>query len=230
MKEEIPVVRLCQPEKRDAPLTDILRRGARRLLARAVELAAEAFLAEMKERKLADGRGRLVRHGPERAIQTGIGPVRVSRVKIRDRGGRPGRTASASPWRFCRCGRRSPPSHRPHQGRAVAHDRQADGLQTRHRRSPIMAAPEGRKSVAESRPGRHIRHWCRVQRAEFTTRRPKPPSPSVPQISHTFDAALVVAETKRHRIFDTDDSPWAALVIALGVYTVVAILRSFWAY
>ena len=40
----------------------------------------------MKERKLADGRGRLVRHGPERAIQTGIEPVRVSRVKIRDRG------------------------------------------------------------------------------------------------------------------------------------------------
>ena len=67
-----------------------------------------------------------------------------------------------------------------------------------------MAVPEGRKSVAEGRPGRHIRH--------------------------TFDAALVVAETKRHRIFDTDDSPRAALAIALGVYTVVAILRSFWAY
>ena len=40
----------------------------------------------MKDLKLADGRDRLVRHGhgPERAIQTGIGPV--ERVKIRDRG------------------------------------------------------------------------------------------------------------------------------------------------
>ncbi len=38
--------------------------------------------------RLPDGRARLVRHGhaPEREIQTGIGPVPVARVKIRDRG------------------------------------------------------------------------------------------------------------------------------------------------
>jgi putative transposase len=66
----------------------VLRAGARRLLAQAVELEAEAFLAGMRELKLPDGRDRLVRHGhgPERLIQTGIGPVAVSRVKIRDRG------------------------------------------------------------------------------------------------------------------------------------------------
>lgn len=36
---------------------------------------------------LADGRARVVRHGhgPERTIQTGIGPVAVNRVKLRDR-------------------------------------------------------------------------------------------------------------------------------------------------
>jgi len=41
----------------------------------------------MKGLKLPDGRDRLVRHGhgPERTIQTGIGPVEVERVKIRDR-------------------------------------------------------------------------------------------------------------------------------------------------
>jgi putative transposase len=53
-----------------------------------VELEAETFLAGMQDLKLPDGRDRLVRHGygPERMIQTGIGPVAVSRVKIRDRG------------------------------------------------------------------------------------------------------------------------------------------------
>ena len=51
-------------------------------------MEAETFLAEMRDVKLPDGRERLVRHGhgPERNIQTGIGPVPVNRVKIRDRG------------------------------------------------------------------------------------------------------------------------------------------------
>jgi transposase-like protein len=42
----------------------------------------------MKDLKLADGRDRVVRHGhgPTRTIQTGIGPVDVNRVKLRDRG------------------------------------------------------------------------------------------------------------------------------------------------
>ncbi len=42
----------------------------------------------MRDLRLPDGRARLVRHGhgPEREIQTGIGPVPVARVKIRDRG------------------------------------------------------------------------------------------------------------------------------------------------
>ena len=69
-------------------LTEVLRAGARRLLAQAVELEAEAFLAAIQDLRLPDGRARLVRHGhgPERAIQTGIGPVSVARVRIRDRG------------------------------------------------------------------------------------------------------------------------------------------------
>jgi putative transposase len=88
MNETINIVRLRQPDEFDDPLTDVLRSGARRLLSQAVELEAEAFLAAMKDLKLADGRDRIVRHGhgPERSIQTGIGPVPVSRVKIRDRG------------------------------------------------------------------------------------------------------------------------------------------------
>jgi len=81
-------VRLRQPDEIDDPLTEVLRAGARRLLAQAVEMEAEAFLAAMQDLRLSDGRARLVRHGhgPEREIQTGIGPVPVSRVRIRDRG------------------------------------------------------------------------------------------------------------------------------------------------
>ena len=88
MTEIINIVRLRQSDEINDPLTDVLRSGARRLLAQAVEMEADDFIAAMKELKLADGRDRIVRHGhgPERSIQTGIGPVPVSRVKIRDRG------------------------------------------------------------------------------------------------------------------------------------------------
>ena len=42
----------------------------------------------MKDLKLPDGRDRIVRHGhgPDRAIQTGVGHVEVRRAKVRDRG------------------------------------------------------------------------------------------------------------------------------------------------
>ena len=88
MPSDSTVVPLRQPEEIDDPLTAILRSGARRLLAQAVEAEAEAFLAAMKDRRLPDGRERVVRHGhgPERTIQTGIGLVAVRRVKVRDRG------------------------------------------------------------------------------------------------------------------------------------------------
>jgi putative transposase len=87
MTSDTTVVPLRQPEETEDPLTAILRSGARRLLAEAVEAEAEAFLTEMRTVRLADGRERLVRHGhgPERLVQTGIGPVPVQRVKLRDR-------------------------------------------------------------------------------------------------------------------------------------------------
>src|SRR5215212_11038368 len=82
------VIPLRHPNTIEDPLTAVLRSGARRLLAQAIEAEAEAFLAEMKGVRLADGRERVVRHGhaPERLVQTGIGPVPVRRVKLRDRG------------------------------------------------------------------------------------------------------------------------------------------------
>ena len=88
METPTNIVQLRQPEEIDDPLTEVLRSGARRLLAQAVEMEAEAFLSAMQDLRLPDGRARLVRHGrgPERAIQTGIGPVPVARVRVRDRG------------------------------------------------------------------------------------------------------------------------------------------------
>jgi putative transposase len=88
MIEPSNLVCLRQPDDIDDPLTEVLRAGARQLLVRAVELEAEAFLTGMQELKLPDGRARLVRHGhgPERQTQTGIGPITVAQVKMRDRG------------------------------------------------------------------------------------------------------------------------------------------------
>src|SRR5215204_3633540 len=82
------VIPIRQPDTNEDPLTTVLRSGARRLLAQAIEAEAEAFLAEMKGARLPDGRERVVRHGhaPERLVQTGIGPVAVRRAKLRDRG------------------------------------------------------------------------------------------------------------------------------------------------
>ncbi len=88
MNETNKIIPLRQPDEIDDRLTNILRAGARQLLAQAVEVEVETFLAAVKDLKLSDGRARVVRHGygPARTIQTGIGPVEVARAKIRDRG------------------------------------------------------------------------------------------------------------------------------------------------
>ena len=87
MTSDSIVVPLRQPDAVEDPLTAVLREGARRLLAQAIEAEADSFLASMRDGRLPDGRERIVRHGhgPERVIQTGIGPVEVRRVKLRDR-------------------------------------------------------------------------------------------------------------------------------------------------
>jgi putative transposase len=108
MNEDSTVVRLRQPEAIEDPLTAVLRSGARRLLAQAIESEAAAFLALMADRQLEDGRARFVRHGhgPARTVQTGIGPVAVQRVKVRDRSpagtGERVRFTSAILPRWCR--------------------------------------------------------------------------------------------------------------------------------
>ena len=81
------VIKLSQPGTFSDPLTEVLRSGARSLLAQAVEAEVAAFLASHADRLTEDGRRRLVRHGhlPERAIMTGIGPIAVRAPRVRDR-------------------------------------------------------------------------------------------------------------------------------------------------
>jgi len=88
MNETTNILTFRQPSAVDDPLTEILRNGARDLLARAVEIELQAFLEMTAELKLPDGRARVVRHGhgPARKIATGIGAVEVARPKVRDRG------------------------------------------------------------------------------------------------------------------------------------------------
>ena len=70
MTSSSSAVSLRQPDGIDDPSTAVLRSGARRLLAQAIEAEAEAFLASMKGVPVPDGHERLVRHGhgPERLV------------------------------------------------------------------------------------------------------------------------------------------------------------------
>jgi transposase-like protein len=89
MKEDT-VVELRQPEAfSEDPLTEILRLGARRLLAQAVEMEVTDFVEGHADLRDEAGRQRVVRHGylPEREVQTGIGPVAVRCPRVRDRDG-----------------------------------------------------------------------------------------------------------------------------------------------
>ncbi len=91
------VIKLIQPGFFDDQLTEILRNGARALLARAVEAEVADFLDKHADLKTGDGQQRVVRHGhlPEREVMTGIGPVAVRQPRVRDR-----EAAAADPGRI----------------------------------------------------------------------------------------------------------------------------------
>src|SRR6187397_2111253 len=115
MSRDTTVIRLRQPDAIDDPLSEVAREGARRMLAQVLIAEADAFVAVWKDVKLPDGRDRVVRHGhgPERAIQTGVGPVAVRRAKVRDRGKVDPAERSGSHRRSCRNGRGEPGASMP---------------------------------------------------------------------------------------------------------------------
>ena len=81
------VFQFSQPGTFADPLTEVLRNGARALLAQAVEAEVAALLGCHADKLTANGHQRVVRHGhlPEREIMTGIGPVAVRCPRVRDR-------------------------------------------------------------------------------------------------------------------------------------------------
>src|SRR5215471_18996317 len=97
---EANVVTLLQPGSFADPLTEVLRNGARSLLAQAVEAEVAEFLAKHGDLKTASGLSRMVRHGhlPEREVMTGISPVGVRQPRVRDRG-----VADRSRFLECSC-------------------------------------------------------------------------------------------------------------------------------
>jgi putative transposase len=74
------------PESRDV-LTEILRNGAREMLAKAVEAEVADWIDAHAHLKDSRGRRQVVRNGshPERTILTGLGPIEVKQPRVQDR-------------------------------------------------------------------------------------------------------------------------------------------------
>jgi putative transposase len=87
MSQSTTEIRIVPLPKGQDVLTDLLRDGARRMLAQAVEAEVAAYLAAHDH--LVDDRGRrqVVRNGhlPERTIQTGLGDIEVKQPRVHDR-------------------------------------------------------------------------------------------------------------------------------------------------
>jgi transposase-like protein len=82
------VIELKKPEPFvDDPITEIIRQGARKLLAQALEAEIELFISQYAELRDELGRQRIVRNGylPQREIQSGVGAVKVKAPRVRDR-------------------------------------------------------------------------------------------------------------------------------------------------
>src|SRR3954471_17825086 len=88
MSQSTTEIRIVPTSQGQDVLTDILRDGARRMLAQAIEAEVASWIDDHAHLKDDQGRRQVVRNGhlPGRAIQTGIGAVEVQRPRVRDRG------------------------------------------------------------------------------------------------------------------------------------------------
>jgi transposase-like protein len=86
MQEPNEATQPLQLQARDV-LGDVLRQGARQMLAAAVESEVSEYIAAHAGLRDEAGRRLVVRNGhlPERSIQTGLGPIEVRQPRVHDR-------------------------------------------------------------------------------------------------------------------------------------------------
>ena len=87
MSQSTTEIRIVPLPKGQDVLTEILRDGARRMLAQAVEAEVAAYVAAHDHLVDDAGRRQVVRNGhlPERTIQTGLGDIEVKQPRVHDR-------------------------------------------------------------------------------------------------------------------------------------------------
>ncbi|MBV8381838.1 MAG: IS256 family transposase [Planctomycetaceae bacterium] len=87
MQQSTTDIRIVPLTQGQDVLTELLRDGARRMLAEAIEAEVSAWIDARAHLKDASGRRQVVRNGylPERTIQTGIGEIEVRQPRVQDR-------------------------------------------------------------------------------------------------------------------------------------------------
>ena len=87
MNESTTDIRIVPTPTGQDVLSEILRDGASRMLAQAIDAEVAAWIDHHAHLKDDAGRQQVVRNGhlPERTIQTGIGPIEVQQPRVRDR-------------------------------------------------------------------------------------------------------------------------------------------------
>src|SRR3954463_16174665 len=87
MTESTTDIRIVPLPRGQDVLTEILRDGARRLLAEAIEAEVAAWIDPHAHLQDQAGRRQVVRNGhlPERTIRTGIGEIEVQQPRVQDR-------------------------------------------------------------------------------------------------------------------------------------------------
>lgn len=87
MKQYVNFAQKDHSQNFEAVLEEITRTGARKMLQLALENEVEEYLIRLSGTRTADGQRAIVRNGylPERAIQTGVGPLLLKQPRVRDR-------------------------------------------------------------------------------------------------------------------------------------------------
>ena len=87
MQEATPFIQIAPVSTPKDALSEILRGGARRMLAAALEAEVEAYVSAHAEARDEAGQRLVVRNGhcPPRSIQTGLGSLEVKRPRVDDR-------------------------------------------------------------------------------------------------------------------------------------------------